>query len=133
LRYQRRSDVPKTLCDEHEQAVAKIVAILKEEGYNTITEWLTDPLEHKDQQIRFPIDIYAKSQILRDAILVQVDGEIHRHSDIQRGRTAQRDDTLKSYADQNGYRLILFNWVNCESDILHEYSNAELREKLGIG
>jgi hypothetical protein len=129
---QTRSTLPKKLTDTHEAAKQRIVEILEARGYYCEEEWQTPPLNHKGEPVRFPVDIYAAHPYNGNRILVQVDGEVHRHSRIQLGKTTQRDETLQQFSDENGFSYAALGWVGCVQDILHELSEDEICVKLGL-
>lgn len=120
---------------DHLLAKHRIGEVGRQHNYEPYYEYPIRVPEHKDvEDVTFPIDVYLVSRTCPDTdiIAVQVDGEIHRHSEIQQGRTQNRDDTLTEYFAKEGVRYVVFNHPNVIEDINKEYSDLQLAEMLGL-
>lgn len=139
LRYYNQS-IPKYINGEpfeHQEAKQRIRQVLEKHGYDVQTdpEQIITVKQHKGVEgVQFPVDVYAVNRTLPDTdrIIVQIDGEYHRASEIQKGRTQNRDDTLGDYCVKHNTRYVVFNHVHCEPDIINEYTDRQIAEKVGL-
>ena len=103
---------------------------MHELGYEYLFEWPTPRLLHKDNQISFPIDIRLTNQTIigpkyPPEILVNIDGGYHEGSDIQIGKTKNRDMTLIEFAKRRKIRYIVL-----KIEEVLEQTNESVRERI---
>jgi hypothetical protein len=126
--YQNNSSNNSNEPEEHKIAKYKVMILAFMKGYEVYPEWETEFCCYyrgrNDQS--FPVDSYLVKG--NDKIFVQIDGPIHDKSKIQKDKTQNRNDSLEDYCLKNGIRYVVLD----RDDVLHEFSNQQIYEKLGI-
>lgn len=118
----------------HLAAKNKIALVLQNRDYRTYLEYnlaRCTPILHKGRWFNeWFVDGLSQRIGEYDQIVWQVDGGYHTASKIQKGRTKNRDDTLKEHCKKYDIRYVVFDSVE---DVLNEYTTADIEKILGIG